>query len=70
MKIKNIKELHIKTKQELKNLLKQFKDELFSLKLENSRGKLKNTRSIFEKKKDIARILTVIREGDFVNENA
>lgn len=62
MKIKEIKELKNKTKEELDILLKQVKDELFNLFQEHNLRKLKNTRSIFSKRKDIARILTVISE--------
>lgn len=62
MKTKDKKELYTKSIQELQNLLKEVKDELFRLKLEKEQNKLKNTRLIFLKRKDIARILTVISQ--------
>lgn len=70
MKSKAKKELHTKTMQELKQLLKETRDELFKLKLEHARKKLKNKSLISEKRKDIARIMTMIKEGELKNENA
>lgn len=64
MKNKDKKELFIKNIQELKNLLKSAQDVLFQLKLEKAQNKLKNTRSIFWKRKEIANILTVVREKE------
>ena len=61
MKTKDKKELFSKSIQELKNLLKSAEDVLFAMKLEKSQNKLKNTRSIFWKRKEIANILTVVR---------
>lgn len=61
MKTKDKKELFSKNIEELKSLLKSAQDVLFQLKLEKSQNKLKNTRSIFWKRKEIANILTVIR---------
>jgi len=54
-----------KTLQELKTQLNQARDELHILKLDKSLNKLKNTRSIFEKRKEIARILTIIKVKEF-----
>lgn len=64
MKTKDKKELFSKNIEELKNLLKSAQDVLFQLKLEKSQNKLKNTRSIFWKRKEIANILTVVREKE------
>lgn len=64
MKTKQKKELHTRTMQELKVMLKEAKEELFSLKLEKVQRKLKNLRSIFEKRKNIAKILTILREKE------
>lgn len=61
MKSKDKKELKTKTIQELKSMLKDARDMLFSLKLEKEQSKLKNLRAIFHKRKEIARILTAIR---------
>lgn len=64
MKTKTKKELHVKTALELKTALKEAKEELFSLRLQKTQKKLKNLRSIFEKRKDIAKILTILKEKE------
>lgn len=69
MKSKAKKELHTKTMQELKQLLKETKDEIFKLKIEHARKKLKNTSLISGKRKDLAKIMTMIKEGELKNEN-
>lgn len=51
-----------KTKQELQAMLEVARKELFNLRLDNSQRKLKNTSSLTTKRKEIARILTKIRE--------
>lgn len=61
MKIKQRKELHQKTMDELKTALKEARGKLFDLKLERAQKKLKNTRSIFETRKNIARIATIVK---------
>lgn len=70
MKTKEKKDLFNKTIPELKLLLKEAKDSLFGFRMEHSKKKLKNTRSIFQKRKDIAKILTVIREKEFEDKNS
>ena len=67
MKTKDKLALHAKTLQELKTLQKEAKDALFLLKLEKSQNKLKNLRSIFWRRKEIARIATIIRGKEFEN---
>lgn len=67
MKTKDKKELFSKNIEELKSLLKSAQDVLFQLKLEKSQNKLKNTRSIFWKRKEIANILTVIKVKELKN---
>jgi large subunit ribosomal protein L29 len=59
-----IKEIIGKTDEELKELLKEKRQELNNLKLDNKLNKLKNTRSIFNTRKDISRILTLIKERE------
>lgn len=61
MKTKDRQAFHAKTLQELKRELVQAKETLFLLKLDKSLGKLKNIRSIFWKRKEIAQISTIIR---------
>lgn len=58
------KDIAGKDEKELKNLLKEKRKDLFDLNLENKQNKLKNTRSIFNTKKEIAKILTLIREKE------
>lgn len=66
MKNREIKDLHTKAKEELEGMCKSAKAELLELNLSKAQNKLKNTRSIFWKKKDIARILTILRQKEFV----
>lgn len=61
MKKKEKKELFVKTIQELKKSLQEKKGELSLLRQELVQGKLKNTRAVFNKRKDISRILTIIQ---------
>ncbi|MDP2649581.1 MAG: 50S ribosomal protein L29 [bacterium] len=67
MKSKVKKELHSKTIKELEAALKEAKDQLFSIKLEQASKKLKNLRSIFEKRKDIAKIMSILKEKELLN---
>ncbi len=60
MKIKEKKETQSKTKEELHMLLKDARASLFSLQMEHSLRKLKDTASIYKKRKEIARILTYL----------
>jgi ribosomal protein L29 len=64
MKTKERKDLHTKNLVELRTLLKNLKEAVFTAKLELSQNKLKNTRSIFLKKKEIAQLLTIIKEKE------
>ena len=64
MKTKEKIALHAKTLEELKILLKEAKDALYLLKLEMSQNKLKDLRSIFWKRKEIAQIATIINGKD------
>ena len=61
MKTKDRKELHSKNLKELNNLVIQAQDELSRLKLDKTQNKLKNTRWLFIKRKEIAQMLTIIR---------
>lgn len=64
MKSKDIKSLQDKTQGELAQMTADLKSELFSLRLDKSQNKLKNQRSIFIKRKDMARVLSVLREKE------
>ncbi|MCX7832102.1 MAG: 50S ribosomal protein L29 [Actinobacteria bacterium] len=55
-------ELRNLTFEELQKKLKEARQELFNLRFQLATGQLKNYKKIKEVKKDIARILTVIKE--------
>ena len=64
MKNKEFKELLTKTSEELNNELKNKKSELFNLRFQLATGQLENTATITECKRDIARVLTVLRQRE------
>ena len=55
-------ELRDKNEQELVNLLKDLKDELFNLRFQHAINQLDNPMRINLVKKDIARVMTIMRE--------
>ena len=66
MKLKDIKaQLREKTVEELKDLILEAKKELFTLRMGHNKLKqLENTASISNKKKEIARMKTVLRQKE------
>lgn len=66
MKIKDKKDLRAKTKKDLWDLLKEKKEKISELRIQQSQNKLKNTSEIFVLRKDIASILTLLREAELV----
>ena len=64
MKNKEFKELLTKTSEELNTELKNKKSELFNLRVQLATGQLENTATITECKRDIARVLTVLRQRE------
>jgi len=56
------KELREKKIEELEKILKEKREKLKNLKLDLIQGKLKNVREIRETKRDIARVLTILKE--------
>lgn len=58
MKKNEIKELLNKPEAELKELLRELRDDIAKIHMEQNIGKIKNVSMIGEKKKQIARILT------------
>lgn len=66
MKKNQIVELRSKSIEELKRLLEETQSEIKKLIMELKSRKLKNTASIEQKRKDIARILTFVREKELV----
>lgn len=69
MRLNETGELHLKSFEELKAMLDEARKSLAVLRLELATKKLKNVRAIFNKRKDIARILTVIKEKKDENIN-
>lgn len=57
-------ELRQKTEKELKDLLDQLKKKLFQLRIEVKSGKNKKVSEIKKTKKEIARVLTILREKE------
>lgn len=55
-------ELRKKTKEELEKLLAEKREKRVKLRFDLKTGKVKNIREIREIKKDIARILTILKE--------
>lgn len=64
MKKNDKREILSKDTTELRKILTEKRSELFQLLMDNNQFKLKNNRKIFHTKKDIARILTAIREKE------
>lgn len=64
------KEIREKNKEELEKLLREKREYLQKLKLDLSLGKLKNYREISKTKKEVARILTILREKTCQKENS
>ena len=64
MKTKEKKELHGKKVEELRLQVRTLKEELFLLQLEYNRRKLKNTSSILHKRKNIAKVKTILQEKE------
>ena len=64
MKASEIRELRA---EELQNKLKTLKEELFNLRFQLAINQLDNPMRISAVKKDIARVLTVIREQELEN---
>ena len=67
MKLKDKKDIFAKSENELKKAVSTARDQLFGLKIDLSQNKLKNTTSIFLKRKEIAWILTALREKELEN---
>lgn len=66
MKTKDKKDLFTKNIKELTQILKEKKDSIFSLRMLKVQEKLKNKKEILFKRKDIARILTILKQKQSV----
>ena len=62
-----IKELRDMTNEELSSKLKALKQELLNLRFSNATGQLANPMQIKKKKKDIARVKTILTEREMKN---
>ncbi len=67
MRAKEIREM---TDSELKKKLAESKEEQFKLRFQQATGQLENTQRIPKVKKNIARILTILREKEMEQINA
>lgn len=68
MKNKDLQALHTKDLPELRKMASDLRSELADARLEQSMYKLKNTRSLFTKRKELAQILTIMKEKE-TNQN-
>ena len=57
-----VKELRKKSKDDLEKILKEEREKLRQLRFDLASGKVKNVREIGNLKKEIARILTILKE--------
>ncbi len=64
MKKKELKELHQKSQQDLQSLMKKTQEELVKLKMDRKAGRLKNVRLPENKRHDLARIKTILKEKE------
>lgn len=67
MKTRDKKDLFTKDAKELIKKLKDTRDELFTMKIDLTQNKLKNPKSITTKRKEIALILTALKEKELEN---
>ena len=58
----NVKELRKRDKKELEKLVQDLKKKLSDIRFKFSSNKLKNVKEINQSKKEIARILTILKE--------
>lgn len=61
MKRKELDELKTKSPEQLAKLVADLEKEKANLRLELAQGKLKNVHTLLKKKKDIARMMTILR---------
>ncbi len=64
MKLKDKKELHTKEISELEKFIREGQSLLFSLRLDQKQNKLKDTRSLYNIRKRLATIKTILREKE------
>jgi large subunit ribosomal protein L29 len=59
-----VSKLHDMTDDELKDKLKNLKQELFNLRFQSATGQLGDVKVIMKARKDIARVKTILRERE------
>jgi len=64
MKKKELKDLHLKTRQDLQDLMKKAQEELLKSKMDKQAGKLKNVHLPGQKRQNLANIKTLIKEKE------
>lgn len=69
MKKKDKNSLKTRDINDLQTTLKEVRESVISLRINSHLGKEKNTRATFEKRKEIAQILTVLREKELHEKN-
>lgn len=67
MKRQDLEKIRSKSLSQLKNEIQEKRQELLDFRLQAALGKLKNVKEVKLKRKDIARILTIIREKQTVS---
>lgn len=67
MKSKDLKELHTRTSEELLKAIVDVRAEISKLEMDLSRKINKNINVVRNKKKDLARFLTIVKEKEVTN---
>ncbi len=62
-------EIRDKSHSELQNKLSEYRKELFNLRFQHATGQLGNTQRMQTVKRNVARILTILRERDLEQDN-
>lgn len=68
MKRKDVEKLHQLSVQELREKLVQTRKELIDLRMSEGREKTKDVKIIGKKRDDLARIMTILKEKEFLEE--
>ena len=59
----------VSTEVEIREAIAKAKNEIFELQLDKAQGKMKNVKSLFLKRKEVARLLTKLREMQIYAKN-
>ena len=66
MKTKQLKKLHQETRADLTKQADKLRTELTKLALEVGAGKVKDTNLVKKKRRDLARVMTIVKEKDMM----